>query len=127
MYKFVKYSLLVNFILMFLLVSKSSGLDAGSHMAVSRNTMAIWQDFDPSFYQALMSTPSTPYERWSQKMLYKFYYIGTTLPDLFWEDAQETVAGLLEECYNNRSYFRQPQVGVASLHTALTTFNLSDD
>ena len=50
----------------------------------------IWEDFDPSFYQALNSSD----------MVMKFYLIGSTLPDMF--DFQDAIKDFMGKVYEWR-------------------------
>ncbi|MEO0226657.1 MAG: hypothetical protein ABIL70_01235 [candidate division WOR-3 bacterium] len=64
-----------------------SAHDMSLHMYIGSQTFDVWQEFDPEFYNALVSAQagwqSTPTTDYSKLMLLKFYYIGLTLPDLF--------------------------------------------
>ena len=104
-----------------LIVPKGECFDAAMHMAIAKRTLEIWQNYDTAFYNA-MTKPLAQvgtYRRWQQLMTRKFFYIGTTLPDLFWEGTQATVASLIEELYENRSSFSQP------LHILTSTYNMT--
>ena len=70
--------------------------DASVHVYLSMNMKDIWEDYDPEFYDMLNTTPysitdPTPF------LVQKFYYIGTTLPDMF--DWQENIRTAIEFLY----------------------------
>lgn len=64
-----------------------------THVYVSRNMKDIWQDYDPQFYNILLASETNSDETTYEQMVQKFYYIGTTLPDMF--DYQDAISTLL--------------------------------
>jgi hypothetical protein len=69
--------------------------DPATHMAVAMHTLDVWQDFDPAFYAVIAgNAPDTSahYLWWLREMTLKFYLIGTTLPDLFFEGQQQAAS-----------------------------------
>jgi len=104
LFKNLGFVVIVFFIL--LVVQKGNCLDLGMHMTIAKQTVSIWQNFDPSFYNALTQTPQANDDKWEQILAWKFYYIGTTLPDLFWDLQQDAVAELINQLYEHRTWFK---------------------
>jgi hypothetical protein len=68
--------------------------DPASHIYLSLRMKEIWQEFDPKFYEALIQPNYDEFpgddDRFRKFWLTKkFYYIGTTLPDMFDSITQE--------------------------------------
>ncbi|MCS7180685.1 MAG: hypothetical protein NZ891_04970, partial [bacterium] len=95
------------FILIFIF-QFSYSFDAATHMALASQSPEILEGLDGDFYNFLITQQNDPWEEWKRLMAWKFFLIGTTLPDLFWGETQRIVAELIEELYNNRSNFRGP-------------------
>jgi len=66
------------------------GWDPASHIYLSKNMKEIWEDFDPEFYDSLMCREQIYWGNPRAQMIQKFYYIGTTLPDMF-DEAQDAI------------------------------------
>ena len=78
------------------------GWDFASHISLSRDMKEIWQDFDPEFYDSLMCDEQIYWGNPRAQMIQKFYYIGTTLPDMF-DEAQDAIQEILNALYNARN------------------------
>jgi hypothetical protein len=70
--------------------------DIATHMYIASKTFEIFQTFDPEFYQFLNDTTLLG------MFTRKFYYIGTTLPDMFDPHAQRGIRELLKTLRQNR-------------------------
>ncbi len=89
--------------LLFLLPLILQAWDPASHIYLSQHMKEIWQDFDPEFYEVLTSPDPIfmqTQEELDNFLAKKFYYIGTTLPDMFDYDAQGAIQGIINELYN---------------------------
>ncbi|MBN1699456.1 MAG: hypothetical protein JW881_18185, partial [Spirochaetales bacterium] len=76
--------------------------DPASHVYMSLNMKDIWKDYDPEFYDAI--TKQNILDETSI-LTNKFYYIGTTLPDMLDESGQNSIRNLINKLYKTKDKF----------------------
>ncbi len=85
-----------------------SAHDISLHMKITAETFDVWQEFDPAFYQRMITPAQTLEDSVLKMKTYKFYYIGAILPDLFWQHAQSSIRSLINILYEERSNLTDP-------------------
>ncbi len=97
-----------------------SAHDMSLHMYIGSQTFDVWRNYDPEFYDSLVSAQTWWEQSRSLHRLstLKFYYIGLTLPDLLRPAAQDTVRNILNKLYEESSNLCDP------LKITETTHNL---
>jgi|GEM_PF-2480497 len=82
--------------------------DMSLHMKLAAETFDVWQDFDPAFYQRMITPAESLRDSILKMKTYKFYYIGAILPDLFWPHAQSSIRTLINTLYEERDNLTDP-------------------
>lgn len=95
MLRTVIVKILIVFVGLCMLVGVTQANGLGMHMYLGSQTPEVWQNYDPDFYNALLSDDSLGI------MTRKFYYIGLILPDLVDTNAQKSIKKLIETLHDS--------------------------
>lgn len=82
--------------------------DMSLHMKIAAETFNIWEEYDPEFYNRLVTPAQSVSDSVEKMMTYKFYYVGATLPDLFFPYAQSSIRKLINKLYEQRGNLLDP-------------------
>ena len=89
------------------------GFDLATHLYVASQTFDVWQDFDPDFYNALVSGDDS-----LRITTRKFYYIGLLLPDMIDTSAQSGEREIISKLH------ALPHDTTISIDTSLSVWGL---
>ncbi|KPK68381.1 hypothetical protein AMJ87_12010, partial [candidate division WOR_3 bacterium SM23_60] len=82
--------------------------DMSLHMKIAAENFDIWEDYDPDFYNRMITPAQSIPDSVLKMMTYKFYYIGTTFPDVLWPNAQSLIRGLISNLFDYRDNLDDP-------------------
>ena len=96
--------------LVLLTIAGSAGAYPGiEHALLALKSFSAWQDFDPSFYDALTAQPTPGTQAALDRyMCVKFYLIGAMIPDLFEPGAPALSRGVIEKLYLAKDFVTGP-------------------